>query len=246
MSVRRALIAILAWLAAASPVLAQPLIADLSSHLVEITAGFSGTEVLLFGATEGEGDVAVILRGPESEVVVRRKSRVAGIWINRDQLGFSGVPSFYRVAASRPLDQLTSPALRQRHQIGVENLRLTPVQGINAEEVATFRQGLVRNKENQGLFGREAGRVTFLGARLFRTRVFLPANVPPGNYTAEVFLFRDGQVVAAQTTPLLVSKTGIGAEIYDFAHQQAALYGIIAVAIAAFAGWAAGAIFRKG
>ncbi|MFM8800142.1 MAG: TIGR02186 family protein [Tagaea sp.] len=37
----------------------------------------------------------------------------------------------------------------------------------------------------------------------------------------------------------------MGAEIYDFAHTPAAWYGILAVLIAVFAGWAAGAVFRK-
>jgi hypothetical protein len=64
---------------AASPARAQPLVFDLSSHLIAITTGFSGTELLLFGATEGEGDVIVTLRGPETTAVVRKKSRVAGI-----------------------------------------------------------------------------------------------------------------------------------------------------------------------
>jgi uncharacterized protein (TIGR02186 family) len=242
----RGLTALALAIAMIAPARAQPLIADLSSHLIEITAGFSGTEVLLFGATEGEGDVIVVMRGPESRTTVRRKARIAGIWINRDEIGFDNVPVFYRLAASRPIEEMTTPAIRQRHQLGVDHLRLGVEASLDAGEVAMFRQGLVRNKERQGLFAREAGRVTFLGQRLFRTRVFLPANVPPGSYTVEVLLVRGGQVIAAQTTPLLVSKTGIGAEIYDFAHRQAALHGILAVAIAAFAGWAAGAIFRKG
>jgi hypothetical protein len=38
---------------------------------------------------------------------------------------------------------------------------------------------------------------------------------------------------------------GVGADIYEFAHDWAALYGLLAVLIAVFAGWAAGAIFRK-
>ncbi|MBI3451491.1 MAG: TIGR02186 family protein, partial [Rhodospirillales bacterium] len=77
---------------------AQPLVADLSSHLIAITTGFAGTEILLYGATEGEGDVAVVVRGPDASTVVRRKSRIAGIWINREQMTFTGVPAFYRVA----------------------------------------------------------------------------------------------------------------------------------------------------
>jgi uncharacterized protein (TIGR02186 family) len=224
---------------------AQPLIADLSSHLIAITTGFAGTELLLFGATEGEGDVVVIVRGPESETSVRRKARVAGIWINRDEMRFSGAPSFYRVAASKPLAEFVPQALRQRHQIGTDALRIQALDEASADEIASFRQGLVLNKEAQKLYDPELGRVAFLGPRLFRTRIVFPANVPTGAYSVEVLLVRGGQVIGAQTTPMFVSKVGIGADIYDFAHDWAAIYGLIAIFLAAFAGWAAGAIFRK-
>lgn len=238
-----ALLGVLAFLPA--PVRAQALVADLSEHLIAITAGFSGTDVLLFGATEGEGDVIVILRGPEMPVVVRRKSRVAGIWINTERVTFSGAPSFYRVAASRPLDEIAPPALRARHQIGIEHIRTAPQGSLAPQRLAAFREGLLRNKQQDDLYSAEVGRVSFLGPRLFRTKIYLPANVPPGSYTVEVLLVRNEQVIAAQTTPMFVSKTGIGADVYDFAHRHAAVYGLVAVLIAASAGWAAGTIFRK-
>ena len=230
---------------AASSARAQPLVFDLSNHLIAITTGFSGTELLLFGATEGEGDVVVTLRGPETTAVVRKKSRVAGIWINTERMSFTGVPAFYRVAASRPVDQIAPPPLRTRHQIGFENLRLVPPSGAPADQVAVFRAGLLRNQEARALYASEIGRVTFLGPRLFRTRVVLPANVPPGAYTVEVLLLRNGQVIAAQTTPMFVSKIGLGAEVYDFAHRHAALYGILAILLAVLSGWGAGVAFRK-
>lgn len=241
----RALLLAFALLAAATPARAQALIADLSSHLIAITTGFSGTELLLFGATEGEGDVVVVVRGPEGEASVRRKARVAGIWINRDELRFAGVPAFYRIASSKPLAEFVPTALRQRHQIGVDFLRLQPQRELNSEETAAFRAGLVRNKEAQKLYEPEVGRVSFLGPRLFRTRILFPANVPTGNYSVEVLLIRGGQVIAAQTTPMFVSKVGFGADVYDFAHEWAALYGLLAILLAVTAGWAAGAIFRK-
>lgn len=236
---------LLAVLAFAPGAQAQPLIADLSSHQIAITAGFAGTELLLFGATEGEGDVVVLVRGPDSEARVRRKARVAGIWINRDEMRFAGAPAFYRVAASKPLADIVAPAVRLRHQIGTDALRLAVVGEASAEEVALFRQGLVRNKEAQKLYDAEIGRVAFLGPRLFRTRIQFPANVPTGAYSVEVLLVRGGQVIAAQTTPMFVNKVGIGADIYEFAHDRAAIYGLIAIFLAVFAGWAAGAIFRK-
>jgi uncharacterized protein (TIGR02186 family) len=224
---------------------AQALIADLSEHLIAITAGFSGTDVLLFGATEGEGDVIVTLRGPEMPVVVRRKSRAAIIWVNSERIVFTGAPAFYRVASSRPLEAFLTPALRARHQIGIDQLRLTPQRTLTPDKFNRFREGLLRNKIREDLYSAEVGKVTFLGPRLFRTKIYLPANVPPGSYTVEVLLVRNNQVIAAQTTPMFVSKTGIGAEVYDFAHRRSAVYGLLAVLIAVSAGWAAGTVFRK-
>src|SRR3984893_18268925 len=83
----------------------QALGADLTGHLIAITTGFTGASVVLFGATDGPGDIVVSVRGPEREMTVRRKERIVGIWINTDDLTFAKVPSFYDIAASRPLDE---------------------------------------------------------------------------------------------------------------------------------------------
>lgn len=87
--------------------------------------------------------------------------------------------------------------------------------------------------------------VTFIGKRLFRTTIPFPANVPTGTYHVEVYSLREGRVVDMAATPLVVSKAGFGAALYDFAHEYSAAYGLIAIATAAVAGWAAGAMFRR-
>ena len=86
----------------ASSLQAKDLVVDLSAPIVRITTGFSGTELLLFVAKRGAGDVIVVVRGPLEDLVVRRKSRVAGIWVNRAAIAFTDVPSYYAVASTRP------------------------------------------------------------------------------------------------------------------------------------------------
>ncbi len=76
---------------------ADAVVADLSSHLVAITTGFTGASVVLFGATDGPGDVIAVVRGPDRPVTVWRKSEIAGIWANTDSMSFARVPSFYAV-----------------------------------------------------------------------------------------------------------------------------------------------------
>lgn len=239
---------------------AERLTADLSKHRVSLTLGFIGSDVLLFGATGGRGDIVVVVRGPVGTVVVRRKARVAGIWINRERRVFESVPAFYTISSSKPLAQIVSTAVAKRHGIGLENLGIRSAgKSPSAAQTPVFQAALLRIRRRNELYsvpqGRgacsdkslvdEPGSVRFLGKRLFRTTVCFPSNVPVGTYLVQVFLIRDGQVVSAQTTPLFVNRTGIGAAVFDFAHRWPALYGLIAVALAVMAGLAAGQIFRR-
>lgn len=237
--------ALLALVPMARPASAQALVADISDHLVAITAGFTGTDVVVFGAVEGEGDVVVVVKGPERDVTVRHKGRIAGIWVNQDELQFVGVPLFYLVAATRPLEELAAPEILKRHDIGLDNLRLVAKRAVSKEENLAFRDGLIRNKVRQKLYFREPFKVSFLTGRLFRSDFYIPANVPIGTYSVEVYFIRDGQVVGAQTIPFIVSNAGVGADIQYFAHVHSILYGIIAIVLALVAGWGASVAFRR-
>lgn len=231
------------------PAGAEPLVADLSKHLVAITTGFAGTDVLLFGAVEdsrGGGDVVVVVRGPPSSGIVRRRARQAGIWINSGRAEIGNIPSFYRVAATRPLAEITRQSELARLQIGVEHLDLTVRPLDSRAGIQDYRAAIIRLKQRQGLFGTRVQDIGFLGRQLFRTEMYLPANVPVGTYLVEIYLFRDGRMVSLQTTPLTISKVGVGAALYEFAHRQAVAYGIIAVLLAASAGWLAAVALRKG
>jgi uncharacterized protein (TIGR02186 family) len=237
-----------AWLCLAlggSPAQAQQLIADLTDHLVAITTGFHGANVILFGAIEGGGDVVVVVRGPERETVVRRKSRNAGIWLNTRSVSFGNAPGFYQLFATRPVEDAMPASLRQLNEIGVDQLKLTPVGRFSHEEVPDFRAALIQDLQTEGLYGRGTGRVERLGDKLFRATLSFPPNVPTGTYTVQIFLVRKGDVVAAQTTPLIISQTGLEADINQFAADQAVLYGVVAVLTAAMAGWAASLMFRN-
>ena len=58
-------LAVLAMQVVGGPARGEGIIADLSSHLVAISSGFTGASVVLFGATEGGGDIIAVVRGPE-------------------------------------------------------------------------------------------------------------------------------------------------------------------------------------
>jgi uncharacterized protein (TIGR02186 family) len=245
-------------LAATPAARAQEIVADLSDHLIAITTGFTGTDVVLFGAIDEPGDVIVVVRGPAEPTTVRWKDRVAGIWINTASATFTGVPGYYAVAANRPIEEITTDAVLARHGLGLSHIpmrvsgevpRLPDVEGGWLDERASldlFRSALIRNRQDEQLFSTDTQTVSFLGEALFRAEVRFPANVPTGQYTVSAYLFRDGDIITAQTTPLIVSKIGFGAAVFDFATRQPVVYGILAIIVAVTAGWLASAVFRSG
>ncbi|MBL4666287.1 MAG: TIGR02186 family protein [Sneathiella sp.] len=227
------------------------LVTDISSHLISVTSDFTGTDLLLFGtvtsqggaAPADKGDIIVVVRGPQKNVTVRKKERVAGIWVNTRAIKIINVPGFYAVASNRPVEDIATIGTLERLKIGSNRLSLraqnTPL------DIQDFRQAILRQQADVKLYTSSPSAVYFLGASLFRTSIHFPANVPVGNYVAEVYLFQDGELVSAQTSPLFIKKFGIGRRIFDFAQNYPTLHGIAAIFFALIAGWIASVIFRK-
>lgn len=229
------------------PTHARELAIDLTEDVVPITANFVGSDLLLYGASEDSGDVLVVVRGPEREEVVRRQEKKGIIWANGLEVTFLNAPSYYFMASTRPLDEFLSDFIANREQIGYPALKLEiRKEGtINPTVLADFREALIRNKQRQGLYGIGPGHVRYKGKHLFRTQLHFPANVPVGDYTIDIFVFKGQTIVSRQSTVLPIQKFGVEAHVYNFAQQHSLSYGVLAVLLATFAGWFANVIFRK-
>jgi len=219
---------------------------DLADPVVQITAGFSGTDMLLFGVAPGDGDIVIVVRGPIHDQIVRKKDKVLGVWVNKDEIVLEDVPAFYAMASNRSLDEFLPGGIANIHQIGLENLQFHPKDKSQISgDWDHFRHALLRNKRRQALYTWDPQPLIFKGNRLFRTNIRFPANVSVGTFGIETYLIRKGELVDSHTTILNVRKFGLEASVYDFAHRHSFAYGILAVVVACFAGWAANAAFRK-
>src|SRR5260370_35828916 len=178
----------LALAPAAGPAQGDAVVADLSGHRIAINSGFTGTSGVLVGATDGAGDVIAVVRGPEREMTVWHKGKVAGVWVNAESMTFINVPSFYAVAASRPLDEALSPGAAALYRIGTTNLKLESKLPLTGERVQRFAKALIEEQQRAGLISTEIRKVAFLGDRLFRVEIFFPANVPTGDCRVAGFL----------------------------------------------------------
>ena len=98
----------------------EPLLIALSTQRIEIDSNFAGTSILLFGATDVAGDVVVSVRGPEEPIVVRRKLRSVGVWVNQEAIAFRNVPGYYFVATSSPLEDIAPEEFLRSRATGLE------------------------------------------------------------------------------------------------------------------------------
>lgn len=222
------------------------LVTQLGQPSVEVTTAFSGTDVLVFGATErligpGGDNVIVVGQGPAQSQVVRRRTRVLGAWINGRSARFDDVPSWYALTGTQPLRSLLEQDERRALQLGL-NALARRAQGSSDPD---FRQALVDRKVAADLWQEDKAPVEVSGGRLFHARLSLPSIVPPGDYFVQVLLVREGRVVARQELPFEVRRVGTAAEITTVSHEQPLLYGLACIALAAFAGWIGSILFRR-
>jgi uncharacterized protein (TIGR02186 family) len=247
------LLALFAWLAMAA---APPprLVTDLSVDRIDISYSFSGADLLLFGAIEGlrgrmkkDIDIVVVVRGPSAPVVVRQKGRVAGIWLNVDSVELNTAPGFYAVASTRPIEKITDPQTATIYELGLDELHLSPTarSDQSAAELKEFRIGFLRLRGSEQLVSEQPEGVRVIGDILYRARVRIPANVPVGQFRAEVFLLHNGKVLARTKAEFEVAKSGFERSVYTFAHDHSLAYGLVAIAFALTAGWLAALAFRK-
>ena len=241
------------FLALVLPAAAQEtIVAGMSQNRVSITADFDGSEILIYGAVKrdapapegGPMEVIVTVEGPATPVAVRRKGRVAGIWVNNASVMINSAPSFYAVATTGPLNHILSDIDNLRYGITIE--RVIRAVGISAEadKSGEFILALLRVRTNEGRYRILEGKVELTEDTLFRTDVELPANLTEGEYKVRLFLLRDKRVVASQERVIGVRKEGLERWLHELAYEQPLIYGLLALVIALFAGWGASALFR--
>ncbi|HEY5238509.1 MAG TPA: TIGR02186 family protein [Rhizomicrobium sp.] len=243
--------ALLAFLLMCAPAQAEDLVSGLSQDQIQITSNYTGTDIVVFGAIENAGntpgpqDVIVVVRGPDTTMVVRAKKHVAGIWVNANRVLLNGMPSYYFLASTRPIAAIAPTTTLQGYGLGLENLQPSSTNTKTPQIAEPYLQALIRHELITGLYDEDSDGVEFLSPSLFRARVPVPASVPRGEYNAQVFLLRGGTVVSAQSTPLFVDQTGLERRLYNLAHEQPLLYGLSAVAMAMVLGWLSSVIFRR-
>ncbi|WP_099827244.1 TIGR02186 family protein [Oceaniglobus indicus] len=227
-------------------------LAGLSQNRIAITAAFDGTELLIFGTVkrsapmrgETPPGIIVTVSGPSQEITVRRKERWAGIWVNRAALKINRAPSFYAIATSGPLTEVLSFTDDLRYSVSIPQAIRTVGAAHTVEYTDLFTDALVRIRSRADLYQNNESTVNILEDTLFDTSITLPANLVEGDYVVRLLLTRDREVISTFETEIYVQKVGLERFVYNLAHEQPLLYGLLSLVLAIGAGWAASQAFR--
>ncbi len=221
-----------------------------------IEPSYDGTSIILFGSVDSDRldnkpfDVAVTIRGPIKPVTVWKKARRVGLWINSQNLTFEGVPNYFAVLSTKPVNEIAPREERKAYEIGIDVLNLPVKMGddtkVQPGAPQEFEDALIKLKRTSSLFVEDSqGAIEFFGARLFRAKVFLPAAAGPGLYRAEFFVLQNGKVIGEANAHMRLNKIGIEARLSSAAVEHPWLYGVLAVLLAAAVGGGASLVFRR-
>jgi uncharacterized protein (TIGR02186 family) len=257
----RAVLAAIALLLIA-PARANDVAIALTDEVIEIDAGFSGARIVLFGVVktsepgafpQGEFEIAAAVKGPPTTFRMRPFEKKEMIWAPGPAIDIDA-PGSMLTLSTRPLLEIAdAPALedlglvasseRLARAVRPQSRRAAArLENLGADYVAASFLDEARRRR---LIEDSAGVVDFRKAGLFAIEVFLPPTTPIGDYTAEVFLFRNRELVSRDLASLSVRKTGIESIIYNYAHKRPLAYGVACVAFSVISGLLAAWAFRR-
>ncbi|WP_157858663.1 TIGR02186 family protein [Neorickettsia sennetsu] len=202
------------------------IIADLSPNRVEIHSKFTGKKILVFGAVmEKVDNIIVVIHGPKKDIAVHKKIRIFGLWTNGTKVELKMMPSFFSFSSSNQ---------KYEEVDKVFHGEFTPFSHIlsPSTEINAFAESKIR-----GSLYQFDNKIEIINGRLFRGNIFLPSNIPKGEYIVEVIALTENKIIGIEVTPLLIVKTGLDGYIFELSRSYPLLYALAAVTSALITGW---------
>ena len=242
----RALIVFIMLFFISAPVMAKDdvVTVDLAVDHVDITTGFNGAHLTLYGVKNKPGNIAVAIKGPQRDMIVRKKQKVFGVWTNVNYRRFENMPSYYDYAFEDPEQPPASKEVMTALGLGAGAIK-GRAEKEDDKYLEQFQDALVRNKQAEKRFPAEPATITYLDDNFFKASFYVPASVPTGDYTVETFLFQNGGLQEIKTARLTVAQVGTSAAVYDFSKKHSFFYGLFCVIFAMSAGWVSNALRRS-
>jgi uncharacterized protein (TIGR02186 family) len=230
-------------------VAAAELQATLQPNEILMGASYDGQSIAVTGTLPADAVALIRVTGKMEHNHLKQKGRALGIlWMNQGSVEISHVPRVFQLYLSEAV-QAQSP-VKSLQRLGLDTIReQAEIVSKNGDKDELFAE-FVKLKQKAGLYGTIPDAIgyeqTSAGVKSFHCTLSMPSDLPPGDYTIEVFAIRDDTVVAQAAQALIAKETGMTAFISSLAFQHGTLYGVLAVLVALIAGLLTGIVFKGG
>ena len=219
---------------------------DISENNIKIETNFIGKEVIIFGILNDDQETIMTIKGPEKNAVIQKKERILGFWFNTKKIIYNEIPSIFFIASSNNIKDILPTSSIIKNELSFNYLlenKTSQRNFISDVSLEDWKNNFVRIKKNKDLFKEYS--IDKIDNKLFQTRVFFPAKSIPGEYKVNVYQIKNNLILDNKERIITLKKSGIGNHIYNFAHNNAAAYGLFAIIFAILSGFLAATLFRR-
>ena len=219
---------------------------DISENNIKIDTNFIGKEVIIFGILNDDQETIMTIKGPEKNAVIQKKERILGFWFNTKKIIYNEIPSIFFIASSKNIKDILPTSSIIKNELSFNYLlenKTSQRNFISDVSLEAWKNNFVRIKKNKNLFKEYS--IEKIDNKLFQTRVFFPAKSIPGEYKVNVYQIKNNLILDNKERIITLKKSGIGNHIYNFAHNNAAAYGLFAIIFAILSGFLAATLFRR-
>ena len=219
---------------------------DISENNIKIETNFIGKEVIIFGILNDNQETIMTIKGPEKNALIQKKERILGFWFNTKKITYNQIPSIFFIASSNEIKDILPTSTIIKEELSFDYLlenKTSQRNFISDISLDTWKDNFVRIKKNKNLF--KEYDIEKIDNKLFQTRIFFPAKSIPGEYKVNVYQIKNNLILNNKEKIITLKKSGVGSQIYNFAHKNAAAYGLFAIIFAVLSGFLAATLFRR-
>ncbi len=213
-------------------------------------ATYNGEKISVQGEIPKDAEALIRIRGHLEDNRLKKKGRALGfLWMNLGTVSFHKVPSVFLLYPSKEIQTLLKGNESTVADLGLESVR-KQADIESADDKDELFDEFVKLKTNSGLYGTIENAIRYKtetgDMKSFSATVTLPAALPQGPYTLEVFAIRNGVVAQRAEEQLNAAETGVPAFLSSLAFDHGTIYGVFAVLVAIIAGLFTGILFKGG
>ncbi len=217
---------------------------------IRIGSFFSGKKVTVRAVVPFGAKVALRIIGPREDLVLMKKGRVGGLWMNVQQVHFQNLPKVYLLWTSEKQAALETGWSVKAMGLDYLSFLSGSLQNKDPKDGHQLINELIKLKEADSLYHIFEGTVRIKPLEKGQwdqadAVLTLPSKIYPGTYSLELIAFQEGKGSLLHSSTIEVKLAGFPALISEVAHQRGLLYGILAVIIATFSGLLIGIVFTS-